>query len=467
MVSPDGKKIYFTREDHPLNTFGGVNSQDIWEADISDDFNSAVATHMEAPVNLSLKNGVYGMSPDGNMMLIKGVYKNGEYIGSGFSRIYKTKTGWSDPEKIEVKNFSNYAKGKYQGGFLSSDNTTLILYMSPIKNDDKSNLYVSFKQDDNSFSEPKLLKEINTKNTEATPFLAADNKTLYFSSNREGGYGNIDIWMAKREDDSWEKWSEPINLGEEINTPGFDAYYSVDASGQWGYMVSTANSKGKEDIKRFELKEEVKPDPVVLVRGKVFDAKTKSPIESTIEYEGLADGKKYGLVKTNPANGEYTIILPYGVNYSFNAEADGFIAVSDNLDLTQTGEYKEITRDLYLVPIEVGSTVRLNNIFFETNKSELKKESFVELKKVLQILNKYPEMEIEISGHTDNVGNEDYNKMLSQKRAEAVMNYLTENNIAINRIIPVGYGMIKPTDTNDTEEGRARNRRVEFTILKK
>lgn len=272
--------------------------------------------------------------------------------------------------------------------------------------------------------------------------------------------------MSKREDDTWTKWSDPINLGDDINTSGFDAYYSVDASGKWGYMVTTKNSKGLEDIKRFELKKEVQPDPVVLIRGKVFNAKTNEPLNSTIEYEGLADGKKYGFTRTNPNSGQYTIILPYGVNYSFNAESDGFIAVSDNIDLTDVGEYKEITRDLYLVPIEVGSTVRLNNIFFETASADLKKESFVELKKVIELLTKYPEMEIEISGHTDNVGNKDYNKDLSQKRAQSVVNYLKENGVQTERLKAKGYGMDRPVAENDSEEGRAKNRRVEFTILK-
>lgn len=467
MVSPDGKKIYFTREDHPLNTYGAMNTQDIWVADISNGFESAQAKHMDKPFNRSYKNSVYGLSPDGSTMMIKGVYKDGKYEGAGMSIVYKTKDGWSVPKKVEVKNFAKYSKGKYEGGFLSGDNKTIIMYMTPKNNASETDLYVSFKKEDGTFTEPQLLGNLNTSKSEATPFLASDNKTLYFASDRSGGEGNFDIWMSKREDDSWTKWSEPVNLGDEINTSGFDAYYSVDASGKWGYMVTTKNSKGLEDIKRFELKEEVQPDPVVLIRGKVFDAKTKEPLTSTIEYEGLTDGKKYGFTRTNPETGQYTIVLPYGVNYSFNAQAEGFIPVSDNIDLTQIGEYKEITRDLYLVPIEVGSTVRLNNIFFETSSAGLKKESFVELNRVIRILSQNSEMEIEVSGHTDNVGNKSYNEELSQKRAQSVVNYLKENGVNESRLVAKGYGMDKPVADNDTEEGRAENRRVEFTILKK
>lgn len=233
-------------------------------------------------------------------MMIKGIYKNGEYEGPGMSIVYKTGDGWSDPKKVEVKNFAKYSKGKYEGGFLSSDNKTIIMYITPKKNATETDLYVSFKNKDGTFTEPQLLGNLNTSESEATPFLASDNKTLYFASDRAGGEGNFDIWMSKREDESWTKWSIPVNLGEEINTSGFDAYYYVDASGRWGYMVTTKNSKGLEDIKRFELKEEVQPDPVVLIRGKVFDAKTKEPLTSTIEYEGLSDGKKYGFTRTNP-----------------------------------------------------------------------------------------------------------------------------------------------------------------------
>lgn len=199
--------------------------------------------------------------------------------------------------------------------------------------------------------------------------------------------------------------------------------------------------------------------------GKVLNAKDNSPLSASISYNGLLDGVNYGIARTNPATGEYKIVLPYGKKYDFSANAANFIGISETMGLTEVVDYQEIERDLYLVPIEVGSTVRLNNIFFETGKAEFQEESFNELNRVVEMLNQNPNMTIELSGHTDNVGNDASNKALSQKRADACKSYLVAQGVDESRLESVGYGEDKPVASNDTAEGQAQNRRVEFTIL--
>lgn len=468
-ISPDGKTMYFVRTEHPLNQNGALQSQDIWMADVSNGIENAKATHLENPFNQKTNNSVVGITPDENAMMIKGKYKNGVYEGKGYSLVYRTKTGWSNPEGIEIKDYANMAKGTYIGQYWSQDGKNLILSMSESSSDDKQDIYVSQLQEDGTWSRPLNLGEtINSSSTDDhSPFLASDGKTLYYSTDREGGQGSNDIWFSKRLDDTWTNWSEPENAGPEVNTDGWDAYYSIDASGKYAYMSSTKNSVGRNDIIRIKLKEEVQPDPVVLVTGKVIDAKTNEPIEATIAYNGLVDGKNYGIARTNPATGEYKIVLPYGVNYDFSANAEGHIGVSENLDLTSVGEYKEIERDLSLVPIEVGSTVRLNNIFFETGSATLKSESYGELNRVVKFLNNNPTIKIELGGHTDNVGSDASNQKLSQQRVNSVMDYLLAQGVDAAKMLAKGYGESKPVDTNDTEEGRQNNRRVEFIILEK
>ena len=467
-VSPDGRTLYFIRADHPMNYIGSMNSQDVWFADISNGIENATAKKMTTPLNNQRYNSIAGVSPDGNSMIIKGVFNSsGESMGEkGYSITTRTATGWTVPKKCDIEGYADMTKGMYIGAYWTQDGKSIILSMSESDTDDNQDLYVTHVQEDGTWSRPvKLGSTINTDGDEHSPFLASDGKTLYFSSDREGTLGNNDIWMSKREADSWTKWSEPINLGPEINTENWDAYYTIDAQGKYAYMASSNNSVGKEDIIRIKLKEEVQPDPVVLISGKVFNKKTSEPLDATISYNGLVDGKNYGVARTNPATGEYTIVLPYGINYDFTAGASGFIGISDNLDLTNIGEYKEIKRDLYLVPIEVGATVRLNNIFFETGKAELKSESFSELNRVIKFLQDNPNVKIELSGHTDNVGDKGFNKSLSQKRADAVLAYLTQNGIDASRLVAAGYGMEKPVADNATDEGKALNRRVEFTIL--
>lgn len=387
-VSPDGKTMYFVRTEHPLNHNGSLVSQDIWVADVSNGIENAKATHLEDPFNTKTNNSVVGVSPDENSMMIKGKFKNGVSEGKGYSIVYRTKTGWSTPEGIEIDGYASMAKGTYIGQYWSQDGKHLVLSLSESSTDNNQNLYASHLKEDGSWSRPvNLGDKINGSATDDhSPFLASDGKTLYYSTDKEGGLGSNDIWFSKRLDDTWTNWSEPENAGNDINSDAWDAYYSIDASGKYAYMSSTKNSKGGNDIIRIKLKEEVQPDPVVLVTGKVLDAKTNEPIEATISYNGLTDGKNYGIARTNPNTGEYKIVLPYGVNYDFSANAASYIGVSQNLDLTSVGEYKEVERDLSLVPIEVGSTVRLNNIFFETGLATLKSSSYGELNRVVEFL---------------------------------------------------------------------------------
>jgi outer membrane protein OmpA-like peptidoglycan-associated protein len=467
-VSADGKTLYFVRENHPLNTSGTTGSQDVWIADVSNGVEKSTALHLEKPFNQRSYNSIVGISPDGTSMVIKGRYSaSGEYLGKGYSMMNKTSSGWSDPKELDVDGYASMAKGTYVGAHWSTDGKHLILSLSENKDDDNQDVYVSHLSEDGTWTKPKSVgKTINTDGDENGPFLASDGKTLYFSSNRDGGYGSNDIWMSQRKDDSWTNWTEPVNLGEDVNTEEWESYYTIDAQGKYAYMVSYQNSKdGSADIARIKLKEEVQPDPVVLVRGKVLDQKTNKPVSARIVYNGIDDGKNYGVANSDPETGAYTIVLPYGVNYEFTASASNYIGVSDNLDLTTVGEYKEIEKDLLLVPIEVGATVRLNNIFFETGKSDLKKSSFAELDRVVKFLADNPNVTVEISGHTDNVGNKDFNKKLSQERANAVTKYLVSKGVDKARLTTKGYGMEKPVADNSTEQGKTLNRRVEFTIL--
>ena len=171
-------------------------------------------------------------------------------------------------------------------------------------------------------------------------------------------------------------------------------------------------------------------------------------------------------VQEGMLTGEYKISLPSGEMYGFRAEANGYAAVNQNLDVKKVKQYEEIKKDLKLVPLEVGQTVRLNNLFFDFNKSVLKSESFAELDRLVALLSATPTMEVLIAGHTDNVGNDASNKNLSEARAKAVKNYLISKNIEAKRLKTTGFGKAKPLTSNDSEEGRSQNRRVEFTILK-
>jgi outer membrane protein OmpA-like peptidoglycan-associated protein len=344
---------------------------------------------------------------------------------------------------------------------MSFSNNILLMSFSEKEGRGPLDIYVSFYQK-GKWTVPKKLPFCTDRYDESSAFLSADNVTLYYSSDMPGGYGSNDIYMIRRLDDTWEKWSDPINLGKPINGPEWDSYFTIPASGDFFYIVKNG------DIYKIKPKEEVKPKPVVLIRGKVINQKNNKLIGgANINYIDLETTQELGIAQSNEQTGEYTIILPYGKAYSFQAKAEGYYSVTENMDLRNLTEYKEINKDLYLAPIEKGQVIRLNNIFFEFNKAELKSESFYELDNLVQILKDNSKMEIQISGHTDNIGNDEYNLKLSKDRAVSVLNYLISKGIDAKRLSCEGYGETKPIADNNTEEGRVLNRRVEFTILKK
>ncbi|MDQ6844109.1 MAG: OmpA family protein [Bacteroidota bacterium] len=472
-ISADGNLLFFIRQNDPYNTsYHSIpNSQDIWFSARDTSGKWCKAVHLGKPLNTTDYNAVFWISPDNNRLLIRNAFEDGDYMGNGVSLCYLTEYGnWSKPEMLKIRNYGKYDRGAQYGASMANDGQTLLLYMSEEYGSHNNDIYVCFLLKDGTWSEPKSLgKKINLpKYNEMTPYLASDGETLYFSSNRPGGLGDNDIWRAKRLDDSWTKWSDPVNLGSPINTPDWDAFFTLDAGGEYAYMTTGLDTYGASDIVRIKLLEKEKPNPVVLVSGSVYNAKTKLPLSASLVYETLPDGVAAGNALSNSYDGAFKIVLPYNRNYSIRATADHYFAISENLNLDSLikAGYKEIHKDLYLVPIEVGQVIRLNNVFFDFDKWDLRPESYIELNRVVTLLNENTAIEIEMSAHTDSRGSDDYNFTLSDNRARSVMEYLISKGINSSRITSHGYGETKPVAANETDEGRQLNRRVEFTILK-
>ncbi len=472
-ISADGNILFFICENHPANTkYSSVpNSQDIWYSMRDDNGKWMEARHLAYPLNTMQYNAVYWISPDNNRILIRGAFINGAYMGKGVSMCKLKADGrWSEPNALMIKNYEKYDRGRQSGATMAHDGKTLLLYMTPDKGGEDNDIFVCFLSADGTWTEPKSLgKTINAPETdEMTPYLASDGVTLYFSSNRKGTLGSNDIWMTKRLDKTWTKWSEPVNLGSPINTENWDAFFTLDAGGEYAYLTTSLNTYGESDIVRVKLMEKEKPNPVVMVTGNVYNLKTKEPLSASLIYETLPDGVEVGNGVSSERDGSFKIVLPYDKNYSIRASADKFFAISENLNLDSLikAGYKEIHKDLYLAPIEVGTIVRLNNVFFDFDKWDLRPESFVELDRVVTLLKENPGIVIEMSAHTDSRGSDEYNFKLSDNRARSVMEYILSKGIPANRITSQGYGETKPVVDNDTDEHRQLNRRVEFKITK-
>jgi outer membrane protein OmpA-like peptidoglycan-associated protein len=464
VITPNGKGIYFSRRYDPDNTGGVGDLQDVYYSSFGKN-GWSVATNLGAPVNNSGPNAVFSVSPDGNTLLLMNTYTpDGSQKGMGLSISHRTTKGWSVPEDVRMRSF--YNKSFYNEYFLSNDGKVILLAVNRDDTHGSRDLYVSFAEGNGIWSAPKNLGNvINSPGTELSPFLAADGKTLYFSSNGHPGYGRNDIFMSRRLDDSWTSWSKPSNLGPPINSSGTDAYYSVPAAGDYAYYVSNDEGMGRNDIFKIALPTPVKPEPVVLVFGKVLNSKTNEPISTGITYHDFSSDQEVGVAQSDPRIGYYEIVLPISKVYSFFAEKRGFYSVQDRLDLSNIRDYQEIERNLYLTPIEAGQTVKMNNVLFYQSKAQLIPTSYPELDKLAQMMKENPVVKIQLEGHTDNVGDRFKNQKLSEERVDAVKQYLVNRGVEQERIKGIGYGGSKPVADNSRELTRRLNRRVEFKIL--
>ena len=481
MLSPDGKVLYFSRRNHPEN-IGGVNDkEDIWYSELGADGKWQLAKNMGPQFNNSGPNfvsAIQAVTPDGKSAVIvlgnkyepKG--NTGEVVKmtAGISISSNVGGEWTDPVALKITNDYNYNdKANY---FLTNNRRTMIMSVERDDSQGDRDLYVSFMQDDSIWSEPLNLGDIvNTAAEESAPFLAADDKTLYFSSNGFSGYGGNDVYVSRRLDDTWTNWSEPENLGPEINSPREDLFFNIPANSEFAYY-SRGVSETNLDIFRVKLPIMRSPEIWVTVKGKLVDSKTGEPIGAKIIYEKLPDGTVAGISQSDPKTGEYEIKLPAGHLYGIRAEAKDHISENQNLDLTKITSETVINDKNFLLapiavaPIEQDVMIALNNIFFDFDKTTLKPESFPELDRIVKLMNERTTMQVEITGHTDATGDTKYNMGLSKRRAESVQKYLIGRNIETSRVAVSFYGEDNPIESNATKDGRRKNRRVEFKILK-
>ncbi|MFN8254094.1 MAG: OmpA family protein [Bacteroidales bacterium] len=332
-----------------------------------------------------------------------------------------------------------------------------------------SDIYVSVRQDDSWTKPVSLGKVINTPFSERSPFLHPDMKTLYFSSEGHTSLGRLDVFKSVRlNDTSWTDWSEPVSLGKEINTPGDEYDYKISTDGKYAYYSSFKSNNF--DIQRLEIPVSVKPDYVATVWGTITN-RNGQPVKTTLRWEDLKESKPIGILQSNDIDGQYTIILPLGKNYGYYIDDPNYYPLSGNLDLTVKKEQITIRKDFVLLSnseiINEGVAVTLENVFFDFNKYDLKKESYSELNRLIAFLKKNENLKIEIAGHTDNIGSAEKNKKLSEQRANSVMSYLISKGISAERLVAVGFGFDKPVAANNTESGRSKNRRVEFKVIQK
>jgi outer membrane protein OmpA-like peptidoglycan-associated protein/Tol biopolymer transport system component len=432
------------------------------------------ATLIGSSINSPGNEGAPSLSADGQILFfvacaeIDGSYGVEDRVGYGSCDIfYAEKTGDKWSEAFNLGKAINSPFFESQPSF-SADGKTLYFVSNRPGGFGETDIFVSTLNEKNYWTEPvNLGAKINTTGKEESVFIHNDGRTLYFSSNGHVGMGGLDIYVTRMDDNG--KWGEPINLGYPINTIGDENSLLVGASGNIAYFASDRKGGyGGLDMYQFDLYEAARPGRITYVKGKVYDSKTKASIGAHFELIDLATAKPLIVSTANAGNGEFLVTLPVDKDYALNVSQPGYLFYSENFALKELRDNtKPFLMDVPLQIIEAGTVVELKNIFFETGKFDLKPESRAELDKLVAFLNLNSTLKIELSGHTDDVGDKKLNVTLSENRAKAVYDFLITNGIDAKRLTYKGYGDTVPKVPNDSDAHRAMNRRTEFKVTAK
>ncbi|MCC2546836.1 OmpA family protein [Hymenobacter sp. BT175] len=444
------------------------------------------ATNLGAPINTEGHDATVGLSPDGQRMLVY-VEDNGGDLNQAELRGAK----WGKPQKLGSRINSN----AHESSASYSPDGRFLFFVSDKKEDGLGGRDIYRIEIEGKGKAQNLGSVINTPYGEEGVFMHPDGKTMYFSSEGHNSMGGYDIFKSVFENG---RWSVPENLGWPINTPDDDVFFVISASGRHGYYSSFRDAgEGSKDIYQVTflgpekqpllsqedqllasraqpVKETLLAPPVAIataqvtiLKGVVTDEASKQPLEATID---VVDNSRNAIIasfRSNAQSGRYLVSLPSGINYGIVVRQEGYLFHSENFDLPEGAAYAQVTKDIALKKLDVGVKVVLNNIFFDFDKATLRKESTAELERLQKLLAETPNLRLEISGHTDNVGQSAYNKDLSQRRAKAVVDYLLQKGVAQGRLSFAGYGDTQPVAPNSTKGGRQLNRRTEFKVTGK
>lgn len=488
---PGGEQMYFTSR-RPLENKAKVNRIDykyfenILIAEKTGD-QWRVTGHAGNTLNRRNHSAVAAISPDGLTLILYNGSKGGDLYISEF-----TKGKWSKPSRLR-----NGINSRHQetSAALSADGNTLYFISDRPGGYGGKDIWHTTKDRRGRWQEPiNLGPVLNTEYDEEGLYLTPNGETLYFSSKGHNSMGGFDIFSSTLANG---RWNDPVNLGYPINSPANDLFYRPSGDGKTAYFSSLrAGGKGGSDIYKVTFMGPEKPvinqmqnepiairarpnpgifldqtalpiPPMTLLRGRVLDDQTGEPLLANIELYDNEQEELLATFATNPETGAYFISLPGGMNFGILVQAEGFLFHSENINITETGVFTEIINDIGLKRVEVGTTIVLRNIFFDTGSASLRPESYAELGVLYKLLEDNPKIKIEISGHTDNVGSAALNQRLSQDRARAVVDFLIERGTDPDRLTYEGYGFSRPVATNDTPEGRQLNRRTEFEIIEK
>lgn len=459
-ITADGSTLMFTRQNKSQgNGNTRVEQEDFYiSLYTGDEWQKAI--NAGAPINTSSNEGAQALSSRGNYMYFTACDRTGG-IGSCdlyFSAFDNGK--WSIPV-----NAGNPINTKYWESQPSISADDRILYFSSNRPGGVGgkDIWYSILNERNRWSSPINMKSINTEGDEMSPFIHFDGRTLYFASDGRPGMGGSDLYMTRMNDDS--TWTLPKNLGYPINTHNDEMGLVIESGGQNAFFSSKRDDANGKDIFYFSLDESIQPDPVSYLKGKVYDKETGKMLKVNYELVNNSLGKT-SVKSTSDSEGNFLVCLPQGYDYGLNVSRPGYLFYSENFVFEGEHSASEpFIKTIVLSPVRIGEKIQLANVFFDIDMWELKKESKAELNNLIGLLRANNDIIVEIGGYTDSTGSNEHNIVLSEKRALSVVRFLTDNGIETDRLTHRGYGNQSPLGDNVTFEGRKINRRTEVKII--
>ncbi|NLR92256.1 OmpA family protein [Flammeovirga agarivorans] len=456
-ITATGNELYFTARTYK-------SDENIYRSEKID--GEWASPEIVRELSTKFNEGTCTISADGSFMIFTSCESTRELPGYGSCDLFMAKKvgdHWLKPKNLGPHINSRDWESQPS---LSADGRTLYFVSDRKGGIGKKDIWVSHLVDGAWTTAKNLGDVVNTMEDDISPYIHSNGKTLYFSSEGHLGFGGLDIF--KTDQKSPALWTKPVNIGYPLNDHRDQVSLIVSADGSKGYFskeILAPDGKRSSKIVTFDVPEEVQPDALSsYLEGVVYDAVTKAPLKAELELKRLESDETESRVMSDSESGKYLIVLNQDEEYALFISRPGYLYQSLTFDMHNAGVDGK-TLDIFLERIEKGTNITLNNIFFESNKYQLKNKSAAELEQILEFMKRNPDVAVEIAGHTDNIGTIEYNKDLSQKRAQAVVNYLISNDINASRLKAIGYGESQPISSNKTEEGRQENRRIEFIIL--
>ena len=485
-ITVDGKTILFTRRIKDGRVIGPIPEQeDFYVSQLSNKNIWQTAVAMPDNVNTVNNEGAPTIGADGRSLVFvacpdaTGKDYGDNRSGKGSCDLFYTKklgSRWTNP--INLPGAVNSYHWETQPS-LSSDGKTMY-FIRGIRGRNQTNnsdIYVTRKDENGIWGTAERLPDhINTPDQEESVLIHPDGKTLYFASRGHVGMGGSDLFVSRMDDEG--NWSKPENLGYPINTKYDENSLMVSPDGEIAFFASDREGGfGDLDIYYFVMPEHLRPTKTLYFEGLVYDMNNRNPIPGKFQLVDLKTGKEVIYSEADKLTGEFMVTLPTNREYALNVSYPGYAFFSKNFNMTNPDNLEAIHMDVPMTPLKAeGQSIVLANVFFDLSKSTLRNESFVELDKLVSFLKENSTLKIEIGGHTDSRGDKTSNQKLSLNRAKSVYDYVVGKGVEASRLSYKGFGSTKPVYTDDAisklttdkekESAHQSNRRTEYTIVK-